>query len=358
MIFFYNIDKEGFMYSNGLIPVSHTSSPTLPPPEDREVVKKRLHRKLKDFSEEDLRVFYFLELRLSNIWGQYVHYDKVDLQHFLVSQLLNYYPHSDTQLDYLVSIKTHHTTPNHYLTWLSNDFRASLFFGTYLEYDLSSVTLYGENYYIKFIHYMMKISSIFIDHDNVIHVKEIDFRNNTPAQFITTQNLEEVKRYYLKNRTPLKLLKWLNIKDEEQIDWAYDYLLERENIILNEIFYPKNSLEKYNLILASFDSFDTTEKQHKVKNGSNTLALSDREFKIYKIRRAWNSILNTKKKVNEKTNRIITVYEKNYDKLLQLSKYTNTSPSKYINKFINDEYEKIYGKLDDLSDSKIISEHY
>lgn len=354
----------GTIMNNSYTVSRYQKPPNRPKRENRELVKRKIQKTLKEFSESDLRVFYYLEVAINNNWHDFVNYNEVDLRHFLIQEMFNYIS-PEMQLEKLINIKTYHIVPDFYLRWVLEDVRASLFFGTYLGYNFSCMALYGRSEYLEFIKNIIKTSTIH-NEQGVTRIYPMDIHCPDLLD-VNIHNLDNLKWLYLNHKVKNKSLKWFDEKNEEQIEWAYDYLREtQEKLILTDIFFPKDIKDKYYLILASLDVLSNRNSEmYEVKNGKKTMYLGKRDFCIYQMRRAWNSILFTKKKNEEAEKLIIKVQKNNYEKLEKLSKYFKTSNNKLINKFITSEYEKIYATTihdesieEEIESNEIISKHF
>lgn len=76
-----------------------------------------------------------------------------------------------------------------------------------------------------------------------------DNSNDTVGNKIITLN--NIKNEWVKIKTPDKNTKWLDVNDSVQINWAYDYLNKKGNLV--KVAAPVNNKERHAIILVSLD---------------------------------------------------------------------------------------------------------
>lgn len=165
-----------------------------------------------------------------------------------------------------------------------------------------------------------------------------------------------------------KDVKWIVPSDAEQIEWAYDYLEkekqrekekrrgkdgvitedeeegnkkdeagnEESYIPLKRVFFPQNTQEKYELILATIDRISNVENPpfSTIATGS----YSERAYVLHKMQNAWSKRVPSDKVLssNEVT---VKLNKKNHDTLNKLAGSSKAAIDKFINKCI-EEYVK------------------
>ena len=305
------------------------------------VKRNDIYRRVKKLGVDSAKQLLFYESILINNSRFFINFDEEDTYHFLTDQIM-LQPDPISRLDYLVSTKTYGSIPDSFLNWFSNDLRAGIYFSSFVSFDWFDGSLYGEAEFLYWIKSIIKVSKLTVE--NNINI-DINISNNQYLRENNIKNLVLMKKNYLNTRTKIKKIKWLDEADAEQIDWAYEYLIDNGIVIFNGNFFPETVKDKYNVVLAKIDLANDEKIEYSVSNGKNTLTFTQRGFCIYKMRKAWNSILGTRKKAEQKDKRSITVNQSNYDKLLKLgAHYDLTTSNKVINKLITDEYDRITGK--------------
>ena len=306
---------------------------------------------LKKTNIEDMR-FLLIYLNIELRYGEYINTEELlniyNNNHSYIYSCFKHYLSSNyspkNTLDKLIRFKNSSLIPDCYLTWFSDDLRATLFIGNITNYDYRELTFYGYEDYLNFIKLTNKILSIELKNygNSTIAISHIIPNSETSNIENNIEKLKYIKKTYLENRLPSKLVKWLYSEDNKQIQWAYDYLDTRELLIMKGIFYPKSNDEMYQLILATLDAKNNKDKTHEVKNGKNASILGERDFLIHQMRKAWNSILDTERKFKDKDKRMITVYQNNYENLLSLSVKLKIPPNKIVNNLINEKFEQTF----------------
>ena len=311
---------------------NHQLSPLIPA-----ITREDMYKRVKKLDPNTVKQLLFYESLLIGSIKLFYDFEDDDAYNFLADSLI-IKQQPTTQLDYLINLKTYCSLPDSFLKWFSEDLRAGLYFASHVDLQWVQDCYYGGKDFLKWITSIIKVSNLEVV-ESSISIKP----NLNTDQHLRESNLKHLalmKKQYLDFRTADKKIDWLSLKDAEQVQWAYDYLIEHEKVIFNGVFYPKSVNDKYYLILATLDVSDNKKIKHKVPNGKNTLTFTDREFFIYKMRRAWNSILNTRKKNEQKNNRAIVTNQVNYDRLLTLCSSNNSpvTPTKMVNKLIEDKY--------------------
>ncbi|MGM8898675.1 MULTISPECIES: hypothetical protein [unclassified Psychrobacter] len=306
------------------------------------ITREDIYKKVKKIDIEAVKQFLFYDYLSIGRVKLFYDFDDDDAYNLLTDHLLtNSSPFQ--KLDYLVSLKTYSSIPNSFLNWFASDLRAGLYFSAYVDTEFVQDCFYGGIEFLYWIKSIIKISNLEVE-------KHITIRPNLNTdqslKEINIGNLNMMKRRYLNRRTPSKKIDWINLEDVEQIQWGYNYLDDRKNLVLSSIFFPKTIKDKYNLILASIDIADDNDFEYKVPNGDKELLFTARGYLIYKMRRAWDSILSTRKKAEDKSKRVVTITQKNYKILIKLSLHQKLSLNKMVNKLIEDEYSLIKEHLD------------
>lgn len=320
----------------GLVKYEH------PSPQLNSIMKRDdIYKKVKKLSVDSVKQLLFYESIMMNNIRLFINFDEEDAYNFLTDQL-NLQSDPISKLDHLVSIKTYGSIPDSFLNWFSDDLRAGLYFSSFVNLEWFQDSFYGETEFLNWIKSIIKVSKLTIEGSISISPNVSTDQNLKETNI---KSLSQMKKMYLSNQTKTRKMKWFDETDANQVSWAYDYLYDRDKIIFKGVFFPKTVKDKYNLVLASIDIADDTDEKFPVPNGANTLTLTQRGLFIYKMHRAWDSILSTRKKVENKSKRSITVNQSNFESLSKMSSYYKLTPTKMINKLIDNEFSLIDDNL-------------
>lgn len=311
------------------------------PKPTRPIKRDEVYKKVKRLDVDSVKQFLLYESIIDGSFRFFINFDEADAYNLLIDKLIKL-DDPIGKIDYLASLKTDISIPNSLLNWFSEDLRAGLYFASFIDLASFSNYFYGGVEFLYWMKSIIKVSILAMEEDGRISIK-IDLLETLREENI--KNLMIMKVNYLQNRTKYNQMDWFDERDDEQVHWGYNYLSERKIILFDSIFYAKTVSDDYNLVLASIDVLPNSIKEHTVPNGVNKLNFTRRELLVYKMHRAWNSILSTRKKTEQKSKRSITVNQSNYDKLLKLGTHHDlTTSNKVINKLITDEYDRITGK--------------
>lgn len=139
---------------------------------------------------------------------------------------------------------------NDYIRWLKDDLRAALWFYSFLIISC------------KWDFYITTEHTIFPK--DLILSFDLYYRDGNKNGFLCRDFFLFGKRNIMKNaihfynncKTNHKYLSWLDRRDQEQMDWALDYLQEKGLLINAPTFLPSNTKECYEQVCASLDALD------------------------------------------------------------------------------------------------------
>ena len=147
-------------------------------------------------------------------------------------------------------------------------------------------------------------------------------------------------------------MRWLKSDDTTQIEWAYNYLYseKRDYLILQNIFIPITSKDKYDLILASLDVLPNADYTYEFFTNNIDLSNASTDFEsIPKIsyrakvtenmKDAWNKFSSANKNDELKQ---VKIYKKNHDHLHSILKVKGGNADKVISQLVEDEYNKLF----------------
>ena len=140
--------------------------------------------------------------------------------------------------------------PDNYMRWLKDDLRSSLWFYSFIivwnKWEFNIIpehTIFPKDLILSF--------DIF--HRNG---REHDFLCRNFLLFNKKNVMRNAIYFYNKYKTNHKYLNWLDKRNQEQMDWALDYLQEKELLINAPTFLPNNTKECYAQVCASLDALD------------------------------------------------------------------------------------------------------
>ena len=297
-----------------------------------------------------------------------IKYDDVDYVN-LLQLYLSEYTDPMQRFNDLIKYKTEYLLSDHYIKWFGSDLRRSLFVASLFERSLKSKKYQGEIELLEAVsdHVRYKRPTYNFQYKLPTYqlVSHIDFKED-----IKSRHIELIKSTYFDNCVSDKDVKWIVPSDAEQIEWAYDYLekekrreKEKQNkkdgciaedeesdeenntdeggneesyIPLKRAFFPQNTQEKYELILATIDRISNVENPpfSTIATGS----YSERAYVLHKMQNAWSKRVPSDKVLssNEVT---VKLNKKNHDTLNKLAGSSKAAIDKFINKCI-EEYVK------------------
>ena len=263
------------------------------------------------------------------------------------NQLIFHLKHCDNPLEEFnkfIKYKIDNILPETYLDWFKNDLRCSLFLAHLINHVIVSEAYKGKKELIQAVADSLRYTIYMFNNE---HIKNLPNYSLVPQRFgdWRTVYIETVKSIYMKNRT--EYFDWIDPKNDQMIDWSYKYLSGkgREHIILKGIFFPENTQEKYELILASLDVLSNIEDPSigtKSKKG-----FSQRAYILSSMKKAWDGRKQTDTE-NEVKKGYIKIYKPNLPKLEALRAFSSFTANELVNKSIEQMYDRlIVEKTDD-----------
>lgn len=143
-------------------------------------------------------------------------------------------------------------------------------------------------------------------------------------------------RYFLESASK-KDLKWLDSKNEQQIDWAINYL-EALNLLLKpHLFIASNSRDYYDQVCASIDAFSIL--RNNLKRNNEIITLDQKGF-IDRMKNSWYQVKSRNKASKKSLDK--QLLDKTYQKkLLKLCDSYGVDSSTYLKGLIDDELKKL-----------------
>lgn len=329
--------------------------------------REQFNSRINQIDVYSAKILLHVENFLVNGSWDNIKYDDVDYVNLLQSYLSEYTDPMQ-RYDDLIKYKTDYLLSDYYIKWFGSDLRRSLFVASLFERRFKGKIYQGEIELLEavsdYIRYKPPISMVWHRLPAYQLVSRVDFKED-----IKVRQIKLIKSTYFDNCVSDKDIKWIVPSDAEQIEWAYDYLEkekrrekekqnkkdgsiaedeEEENNIdeggneesyipLKRVFFPQNTQEKYELILATIDRISNVENPPFLTNASGSY--SERAYVLHKMQNAWNSRKGPSDKVISSNEVAVKLSKKSRDTLNKLPGNSKAEIDKFINKCI-EEYVK------------------
>lgn len=264
---------------------------------------------------------------------EYINRSAYDICASISEILSSFYPdpkHRDEFIKELIAFKDSKIIPKDNFDWLKKHERACYWAWSYLRLATPSSLGFDKPLETSLVYtHTQNIYNILSLHEKAVNNTE---RLNLIIEFFdkfeTTKSnklliLNKLKESWGRIFTYITPFKWLDDNNEEQLKWAWSYLL-KEAIPPNFI-QPTGRHELYLAIIASLDLWDTHEDTRKLFTININKALSQRKFREQiKDRKPINTYLEKKTKI----------------RLEEIAKHYNLNITRTLEKIINEEYER------------------
>ena len=331
-------------------------------------IREQFDSEINQIDAHLAKILLRIKVLLVNGSWDFIKYDDSDYVNLLQSYLSEF-PDPIKEYYYLTQYKTDNLLSDYYIKWFGNNLRRSLFLASLVEKYLEGETYEGELELIEGISDYFRYKSRRFSFDSKFKLPKYQLVSyEDPEEDVKSRHIELVKATYLDNHVSDKDIKWIVPSDAEQIEWAYDYLEkekqrekekrrgkdesiaedeEEENkkdeagneesyIPLKRVFFPQNTQEKYELILATIDRISNVEDPPFSTNAAGSY--SERAYVLHKMQNAWSKRVPSDKVIssNEVT---VKLSKKSRDRLNKLPGNSKAEIDKFINKCI-EEYVK------------------
>lgn len=305
---------------------------------------------LHKLDSHDAKSLLYVSNFLENKSWENISFDSDDYRNLLIEYLRNQ-PRPLLVFNQLIYYKIHNVLPEEYLGWFKNDLRCSLFLAYLIRGSIENEAYKGKDELINTVIDYLRYDIHMFMNQYFQNLPDYEIKHTRVGDHKTVDILY-VKSMYLKNRTNDKNLKWIDASNQDQIDWAYNYLSDEKRlyIILEDIFFPETNAEKYELIIASLDTLSniigsdvkslSLLKTRKEDAKIVSKGYSEREDVIIRMEKAWNQLKHDSK--NSKSKLVLTITNKNKEKLIELARNANQTPNKFINQAIEDVHKEIF----------------
>jgi len=332
-------------------------------------IREQFNSTINQIDVYSAKILLHIENFLVNGSWDNIKYDDVDYVNLLQSYLSEYTDPMQ-RYDDLIQYKADYLLSDYYIKWFGSDLRRSLFIASIFERRFNGKIYQGEIELLEavsdYIRYKPPISMVWHQLPAYQLVSRVDFKED-----MKVRQIKLIKSTYFDNCVSDKDIKWIVHSDAEQIEWAYDYLekekrreKEKQNkkdgciaedeerdeennideggneesyIPLKRVFFPQNTQEKYELILATIDRISNVENPPFLTNASGSY--SERAYVLHKMQNAWNSRKGPSDKVISSNEVAVKLSKKSRDTLNKLPGNSKAEIDKFINKCI-EEYVK------------------
>ncbi|MBB3107400.1 hypothetical protein FHS24_001925 [Psychrobacter luti] len=301
------------------------------------------HKGLSKIGESDAKSLLYIKNYFQGRSWENISFDGDDYANQLIFHL-KYCDNPLEEFNNLVRYKIDNILPETYLEWFKNDLRCSLFLAHLINHLMVHEAYKGRQELIQAVADFLRYNIYFFNNEymgNLPHYSLVLQRYGDQR----TASIETVKSVYLKNRT--ENFDWIDPKNDQMIDWSYKYLCGkgREYIILKGIFFPENTQEKYELILASLDVLSNVDDRS--IGTKNKKGFSLRAYVLFSMEKAWRSQKQYAKERPSSENDSVKIYKPNIPKLEALMAYSGLTLKQMVNNSIEQMYDQLIANNSD-----------
>lgn len=329
-----NFDKKSIVYSQSKLLMLITDEYINAIKSGRKSIED-FYKSLHSLSVHDAKSLLYLENVLTNKSSENLEYDNNDYRNLLISRLKIWQSPID-RYNFLIQRKAESQLPEKYLEWFKDDLRCALVLTSLISHLLSNEAYKGKEELINAITDFLRYNIV----DFNTSMNSSYFKKTIKSGDWKVSYLLPFKSAYLKKRIQDRDLKWLKSFDDEQVEWAYNYLdsVKGKSILLQGIFFSETIEEKYELILAHLDMLSNIESPD-IGTEKNK-GFSERSYTIYSMKKAWEGQKNYSQK-KQIDNGQIKIYKKNQDKLKALMTFSGFTANQIINKSIEQMHAQL-----------------
>lgn len=253
-----------------------------------------------------------------------------------------------------------------YIGWLEKDLRAAIWFDCYWykhrgKMGIEEFSLYAdfETDFLKSFdasrllseqeithklrktrinHLFTKYTFRYATRENYPKLRPTRLMNDNSRQNKIKVNfmISAKKRYFLDSASK-KDLKWLDSDNEQQIDWAINYLEALDLLLRPYLFIANDSRDCYHQVCASIDAFSIS--RNSLERNNEIVTLSQKGF-IDRMKNAWYQVISRSKSTKMFIDK--PSLNKTYQKKLQkLCDNYDVDSSTYLKGLIDDELKKL-----------------
>lgn len=316
-------------------------------------MREQFDLKINQMDSKSAKTLLFIkDYLINNSWFK-IKYDDDDCVEYL-QYYLRGFEFPIEEYDRLMTFKSRYLLPECHTDWFRNNLRRSLFLASLIKENFEKEPYQGELTLLEAIYNYLRYQ--YSEFNNLYKLPKYEWTADEDFdKRFKNRQIELVELMYFNNCVSYKGVKWIISSDAEQIDWIYDYLekekrreKEKQNkkyedgeeegyIPLKTAFFPQNTQEKYELILATLDRISNVETPPFSINASGSY--SERAYVLHKMQNAWNSRKGASDKVISSNEVTVKLSKKSRDTLNKLPGNSKAEIDKFINKCI-EEYVK------------------
>lgn len=340
-----------------------------------------LYKKIDSINDTDLKALlciYLTEIGLGNECRDWITVDTHSVRWLFKNIVYNWRARAVSNFNSLWDL--YHILnkkviiPEDCLTFLKNDLRLCLYFAYQLSNTGRTIPIcIGahdlNNTVIKWLqfHQFLGLNNLQDSNNKKSNQEQTGLEKGLDF-FISEINERQIKLFrnlYFSLRADISELAWLDPKNKEQIDWAYEYAKENTKLPLNA-FFPTSTEEKYLLILSCCDILSPFPKSglkpefprnRTGKNGKRSMEkpkennddipstsvekpdYSHRSLFIKRLTAAWRARVNKKNQINQNDG-LIQISKKNTSKLSKLAKSQNITNKQCLELLIENAFDQ------------------
>lgn len=253
-----------------------------------------------------------------------------------------------------------------YIGWLEKDLRAAIWFDKYWSRHRCRMGIEEFSLYANFETDFLKsfdASRLLNKQETIYELEKTKinrllpkntFRDATPENYpkprpvrsmndnsrqnkIKIDFIISAKKRYSLDSASKKDLKWLDNNNEQQIDWAINYLEALDLLLRPHLFIANDSKDCYDQVCASIDAFSIL--RNNLKRNNEIVTLSQKGF-IDRMKNAWYQVISRSKSPKKSLDK--PPLDKTYQKKLQkLCKNYGVDAPTYLKGLIDDELKKL-----------------
>ena len=307
---------------------------------------EEFYKELSKLDVNDTKSLLYVKNNLQGRSWENISFDSDDYTNLLIVYLKGFVDPFQA-FNNLISNKIHYLLPAEYVAWFENDLRCSLFLAHLIQHVIVQDAYKGRRELLAVVTEFLRFNIYMFNNEYLKNMPKYSLRYSRVGEQKTIDILL-VKSKYMKNR--LEDFDWIDPENDQMIDWIYKYLSRKghEHIILKGIFFPENTQEKYELILASLDVLSNIEDPS--IGTKNKKGFSRRAYVLLSMEKAWRGRKQYANDNLSSDNDSVKIYKNNIPKLKKLMAYNDLSLKQIVNKSIEQMYDQLIANNSDTLD--------
>lgn len=308
--------------------------------------REEFYKELSTLDVNDAKSLLYIKNNIQGRSWENISFDSDDYINLLTVYLRGV-PDPFQAFNNLISNKINHFLPAEYVGWFENDLRCSLFLAHLIQHVIVQDAYKGRRELLAVVTEFLRFNIYMFNNEYLKNMPKYSLRYSRVGEQKTIDILL-VKSNYMKNR--LEDFDWIEPENDQMIDWIYKYLSRKghEHIILKGIFFPENTQEKYELILASLDVLSNIEDPS--IGTENKKGFSRRAYVLLSMEKAWRGRKQYANDNLSSDNDSVKIYKNNIPKLKKLVAYSGLTLKQMLNKAIEQTYDQLIANNSDTLD--------